>query len=343
LTEIALNRQAENQRLHLQNMSDLEKMKQEMIRQTNNTTIDLLNEARISKLLHIREWRELTQAEHSQDIALLLLRAMGFKPGFLPLPSKQMELDEKVEKMARMRIEIEHNRKVDLEEFRVLLAELQSSALSLEHKDKHEKKITRRDSEREATENAEGKFLLAEASKERERAIMAVMGYKLDFIPLPWKRLEMEIKKESIAVLLKGDEEKSDSGQIKLNDKQSDTTATSDLKSMAASEEKSTASARLQSRQDSPQKAKLFKPAFSSIGINTADMKEQSDSLDRLAIDKKREQMESLEEINIKMSQMQAAAQLLTQTISPASEPNRAEHIKEDPVANIRQKTKAAK
>jgi hypothetical protein len=181
---------------------------------------------------------------------------------------------------------------------------------------------------------------------------MAVMGYKLDFIPLPWKRLEMEIKKESIAVLLKGDEEKSDSGQIKLNDKQSDTTATSDLKSMAASEEKSTASARLQSRQDSvgeknnerpPQKAKLFKPAFSSIGINTADMKEQSDSLDRLAIDKKREQMESLEEINIKMSQMQAAAQLLTQTISPASEPNRAEHTKEDPVANIRQKTKAAK
>lgn len=314
LTEIALDRQAESQRLHLQNLSDLDKLKQESIRHKNDSALESLNNSRIEKSIDFRQWQEITQAKHAENIMVLLFRAMGYKPGFLPLPSKQLELDEKIEKMARMKVEIEQNRKAELEEFRTKLAELQSNALSVEHREKLLKKANHRDFETERQEHKTNKDRLAEYTKERAQSLLASMGYKLDFIPLPWKRLEIEAKKESIE-------------------------KTPDKVAEVPSEPEPQVS---QPLQQPPQKPKLFKPAFPSITPNAVDLKEQNDSLDRLALDKKKEQMENIEAVNLQMSQLQAASQLLQSSL-PAPELNKSAPLKDVPATDVRQKIKAAK
>ncbi len=314
LTSITLDRQAESQRLHLQHMSDLDKSKQESIRHKNDLVLESLNNSRMETLIDFKQWQEITQAKHAHDIMVLLFRSMGFKPGFLPLPSKQFELDEKIEKIARMKVEIEQNRKGELEEFRTKLAELQSTALSVEHREKLLKKANHRDFETERQEQEASKDRLAEYTKERAQSLLASMGYKLDFIPMPWKRLEIEAKKESI-------ETRSNKAM--------------DIPVEPESQDP-------QPLQQPPQKTKLFKPAFPSIAPNSEDLKEQNDSLDRLALDKKREQMENIEAVNLQMSQLQAASQLLQLSL-PAPELNKSAPLKDVPVTDVRQKIKAAK
>jgi hypothetical protein len=314
LTEIALYRQAESQRLHLQHLSDLDKSKQESVRRKNDLALESFNNSRVEKLIDFKQWQDITQAKHGHDIMVLLLSSMGFKPGFLPLPSKQLELDEKIEKLARMRVEIDQNRKGELEEFRTKLSELQSTALSVEHREKLLKKANHRDFETELQKEEANKDRVAEYTEDRARSLLASMGYKLDFIPLPWKRLEIAAKKESIET------RSAEAADVPLKPE----------------------SGVSQPLQQPPQKPKLFMPAFPSIVPNAVDLKEQNDWLDRLALDKKRDQLENIEAVNLKMSQLQAASQLI-QTSLVTSELNKSAPAKDIPVTDIRQKIKAAK
>jgi hypothetical protein len=92
-----------------------------------------------------------------------------------------------------------------------------------------------------------------------------------------------------------------------------------------------------------PQKPKLFKPAFPSIAPNAMDLKEQNDALDRLALDQKREQMKEVEAVNLQMSQLQAASQLLQSSLATTTELNKSGPVKDAPAIDVRQKIKAAK
>lgn len=308
LTEIALDRQAESQRLHLQNLSNLDKLKQESIRHKNDSALESLNNSRIEKSIDFRQWQEITQAKHAENIMVLLFRAMGYKPGFLPLPSKQLELDEKIEKMARMKVEIEQNRKSELEEFRSHLAALQSCALSLEHKERFLKKSKRLEPAEDRAEDAKPQ------PKHSEKDPNMVANNK-DPDPASKQRTFPEMKALT-------------PGELPNSNSKAETSKPSD-----------------QSKPEierPPQKPKLFKPAFPSIAPNAADLKEQNDSLVGLALDKKREQMENIEAVNLQMSQLQAASQLLQSSL-PAPELNKSAPLKDVPATDVRQKIKAAK
>lgn len=305
LTEIALDRQAESQRLHLQHLSDLDKSRQESVRRKNDLAIESFNNSRVEKLFDFKQWQDITQAKHGHDIMLLLLSSMGFKPGFLPLPSKQLELDEKNEKIARIKLEIEHNRRVDLHQFRAELAALQSSALSLDHKETFLKKAKRLEPANDSADEATPE----PARNERQQPIF-VKDKDRDLSST--QRTSHETK-----TFTAGERAPSDS-------------------KAEPSEPSSLATER------PPQKPKLFKPAFPSIAPNAIDLKEQNDALDRLALDQKREQMKEVEAVNLQMSQLQAASQLLQSSLV-TTELNKPAPAKDIPVTDIRHKTKAAK
>lgn len=308
LTEIALDRQAESQRLHLQHLSDLDKSKQESIRQKNDMALESLNNSRIETLIDFKQWQEITQAKHAHDIMVLLFRAMGFKPGFVPLPSKQLELDEKIEKIARMKVEIEQNRKAELEEFRTHLATLQSSALSLEHKERFLKKTKQLEATNDSTNEAPHK----PARNEKDQTMVA-NNKELDLS-------SHQTTLTKIKALTPGERTHSDS--------KTEPSQPSEPSPLAV--------------QRPPQKPKLFKPAFPSITPNAVDLKEQSDSLERLALDKKKEQMDNIEAVNLQMSQLQAASQLLQSSLA-TNELNKSGPVKDAPALDVRQKIKAAK
>lgn len=253
LTSITLDRQAESQHLEMH----LNKAKQDMIRSSKELEKIAFDKTRIQKFMDLKEWRDVTLFNQRRDDLALMLRTMGLKLGYLPLPIKTLEIYEKNEKITRMKLES----KADQQET--------STAQSGAAEDKN----------LNLTSNPKTSF---------------------QTIALP--------AGEQRATNTKPDPSEPSSPAL----------------------------------QRPPQKPKLFKPAFQSIAPNSEDLKEQNDSLDRLALDKKRTQLENIETVNLKMSQLQAASQLLQSSLV-TSELNKSTPVKDAPVTDVRQRIKAAK
>jgi hypothetical protein len=304
-TKLAIQHQAETQRLHAHDQSRFHKLKVDQIWVKNDFDINTLNEARITRLHDLRDLRKFTNDKIRQETLFHLMKSMGMRPDLSLLPINQRQADENNEKIARMKLEIEHNRRVDLHQFRAELAALQSSALSLDHKETFLKKVKRLESGTNSNDEAKPQPV----GNEKEKT-MAVKN--------------------------------------KVPDLSSTQRTVHDLKVMNAEEQTPSESTTNPSDPSSPaierppQKPKLFKPAFPSIARNAVDLKEQNDSLDRMALDKKKEQMENIEAVNLQMSQLQAASQLLQSSLS-ITELNKSGPVKDVPALDVRQKIKAAK
>lgn len=195
LSKMTLEQQAEAQRLHIQDQQDLDKLKQDIAFIQKDMTLRTLNEAMVSKLFDSRAHKKLQKLEQSHVEQMLLLRSMGFKPGFLPLPAKQFELQEEVEKLERLRVEMEQKEKLNLQELREQLAALQSAALSTDGKQKILKKVATLETDKEIRAEAREERSTAKYVHEKARSLLAAIGYNLNNLPLPWKKLEIFTEK----------------------------------------------------------------------------------------------------------------------------------------------------
>jgi hypothetical protein len=351
LSKIALEQQAEAQRLHIQEQQDLDKLKQEIAFIQKDMTLRTLNEAMLAKLFDTRAHKTLQRIEQSHVEQMLLLRSMGFKPGFLPLPAKQFELQEEVEKLERLRVEMEQKEKLNLQEFREQLAALQSAALSADGKQKILKKVATLETYKEIHSEVREEQSTARYVHEKARSLLAAIGYKLNYLPLPWKRLEILTKKAETAEVASQRASLHKKDVESLFTEKSPTKTEKELDSQPMTENSGVKNKQqpsgetmsgLASKELPPLKPKAFKPNFPAMSPKPIDINDQEDALARMKSEKEQQQIEGAQDIQLKLAQMQIAAQIAQAEAFNAT-PKSSERQDERLNIDIKQKIKAAK
>lgn len=325
LSKQSLEQQSEAQRLHFEQQRELAHIKQDLAFTEQATALRALNEAVITQIFEGRETKNQRRLEQSR-----------------PQESGALE---------RMRIEIEQKDQSNLKDFRSKLAELQSAALSAEGRQKALQKSTALEAEKEIASDLVNKSRAAKYLHEKARSLLAAAEYKLNFIPLPWKRAELEQEKSEITMiateksrsqntemttLLEASEAKSTFKQQQLT--QTSEAATTQAKHRKGDEPRSG----LASEELPPLKPKTFKPNFSAISPKPLDVRDQEDQLAQLQTEKDRKQSEVAQELQLKIAQLQMAAQL-AQTDAINSVPKHTERNEQQLQIDVRQKIKAAK
>jgi hypothetical protein len=312
LSKISIEQQAEAQRLHIQHQQDLLQLQQETAFVQKDAGLRKLNEALVARLFDVRVWKDYKEDEHARGEALLILRAQGFKTNVQPLPSRLLELQKMVDNHERLRLNLEKNEHKNLIEFRKLLAELQSAALSNTGKQHLLKLIDSRQLDKNMRADSGVELKITEDFYQQEKSILAPVGYNLNQAPLPWKRLKIEGEKTSSSQLLN---EKDVESVAKENSAAKTKQDVSLLRQAENSAQKTNQQkpdeplSALASKELSPLKPKPFKPHFPSTSPKPHDIREQDEQLARLQTEKEQKLLEVAQELQLKLAQMQVAAQ----------------------------------
>ena len=351
LSKLSIEQQAEAQRLHIQHQQDLHKMKQEIAYVQKDAGLRKLNEALVARLFDVREWKDYKEDEHARGEALLILRAQGFKTNVQPLPSRLLELQKVVDNHERLRLNLEKKEHKNLIEFRHQLAELQSAALSSTGKQQIFKLIDSRQLDKNMRADSGEELKTTEYFYQQEKSILAAVGYSLNQVPLPWKRLKIEEEKTASSQLLneKASQHKKDVESVVKKTSAAKTEQDISLLHPTDNSAKKTNQQKpdvplsaLASKELSPLKPKPFKPNFPSMSPKPHDINEQEEQLARLQTEKEQKLLESAQEVQLKLAQMQVAAQIAqAEAFNAAPKPATPgeQHLKID----IKQKVKAAK
>ncbi len=332
LSKLSIEQQAEAQRLHIQHQQDLHKMKQEIAYVQKDAGLRKLNEALVARLFDVREWKDYKEDEHARGEALLILRAQGFKTNVQPLPSRLLELQKVVDNHERLRLNLEKKEHKNLIEFRNQLAELQSAALSNTGKQHLFKLIDSRQLDKNMRADSGVELKATEYFYEQEKSILAAVGYNLNQVPLPWKRLKIEEEKTASAQLLneKASQHKKDVESVVKETSAAKTEQDISLLRPMENPAKKTNQQKsdeplsaLASKELSPLKPKPFKPNFPSMSPKPHDINEQDEQLARLQTEKEQKLLEAAQEVQLKLAQMQVAAQAAqAEAINTAPKPS---------------------
>lgn len=351
LSKISIEQQAEAQRLHIQNQQDLLQLQQETAFVQKDAVLRQLSEALVARLFDARVWKDYEEHEHARDEALLLLRAQGFKTNGQPLPSRLFELQKVVDNHERLRLNLEKKERENLIEFRHQLAELQSAVLSNTGKQQLFKIIDSRQLDKNMRADNVAELKTTEYFYKKAKSLLAAVGYNLNRVPLPWKRLEIEEDKMESSELLneKANQHKKDVDSLFKEISASKTDQQMNLLHPTENPAKKTNHQKpdeplsaLASKELSPLKPKPFKPNFPSMSPKPHDINEQEEQLARLQTEKEQKLLESAQEVQLKLAQMQVAAQIAqAEAFNAAPKPATPgeQHLKID----IKQKVKAAK
>ena len=351
LSKISIEQQAEAQRFHIQNQQDLLQLQQETAFVQKDAVLRQLSEALVARLFDARVWKDYEEHEHARDEALLLLRAQGFKTNVQPLPSRLFELQKVVDNHERLRLNLEKKERENLIEFRHQLAELQSAVLSNTGKQQLFKIIDSRQLDKNMRADNVAELKTTEYFYKKAKSLLAAVGYNLNRVPLPWKRLEIEEDKMESSELLneKANQHKKDVDSLFKEISASKTDQQMNLLHPTENPAKKTNHQKpdeplsaLASKELSPLKPKPFKPNFPSISPKPHDINEQEEQLARLQTEKEQKLLESAQEVQLKLAQMQVAAQIAqAEAFNAAPKPATPgeQHLKID----IKQKVKTAK
>lgn len=351
LSKISIEQQAEAQRLHNQNQQDLLQLQQETAFVQKDAVLRQLNEALVARLFDVRAWKDYEEHEHARDEALLLLRAQGFKTSVQPLPSRLLELQKVVDNHERLRLNLEKKERVNLIEFRHQLAELQSAALSNTGKQHLFKLIDSRQLDKNMRADNVAELKTTEYFYKKAKSLLAAVGYNLNHVPLPWKKLEIEENKTESSERLneKSSQNKKDVESLFKEIHTETTEQKMNLLHPTENPAKQTNHQKpdeplsaLASKELSPLKPKPFKPNFPSMSPKPHDINEQDEQLARLKAEKEQQLLEAAQEVQLKLAQMQVAAQIAqAEAFNTAPKPAvpGEQHLKID----IKQKVKAAK
>jgi hypothetical protein len=351
LSKISIEQQAEAQRFHIQNQQDLLQLQQETAFVQKDAVLRQLSEALVARLFDARVWKDYEEHEHARDEALLLLRAQGFKTNVQPLPSRLFELQKVVDNHERLRLNLEKKERENLIEFRHQLAELQSAVLSNTGKQQLFKIIDSRQLDKNMRADNVAELKTTEYFYKKAKSLLAAVGYNLNRVPLPWKRLEIEEDKMESSELLneKANQHKKDVDSLFKEISASKTDQQMNLLHPTENPAKKTNHQKpdeplsaLASKELSSLKPKPFKPNFPSISPKPHDINEQEEQLARLQTEKEQKLLESAQEVQLKLAQMQVAAQIAqAEAFNAAPKPATPgeQHLKID----IKQKVKTAK
>jgi hypothetical protein len=351
LSKLSIEQQAEAQRLHIQHEYDLRKMKQEIAYVKKDAALRQLSEALVARLFDVRVWKDYEEHEHARVESLLLLRAQGFKTSVQPLPSRLLELQKVVDNHERLRLNLEKKERENLIEFRNQLAELQSAALSNTGKQHLFKLIDSRQLDKNMRADNVAELKTTEYFYKQAKSLLAAVGYNLNRVPLPWKRLEIEEEKMESSELLneKANQHKKDVDSLFKEISASKTEQQMNLLHPTENPAKKTNHQKpdeplsaLASKELSPLKPKPFKPNFPSMSPKPHDINEQDEQLARLQTEKEQQLLEATQEVQLKLAQMQVAAQIAQAeafNVAPKPAVPGEQQLKID----IKQKVKAAK
>jgi hypothetical protein len=153
---------------------------------------------------------------------------------------------------------------------------------------------------------------------QQEKSILAAVGYNLNQIPLPWKRLKIEGEKTASSQQLneKASQHKKDVESVVKDNSAAKTEQDISLLGPTENSAQKTNQQKpdeplsaLASKELSPLKPKPFKPNFPSISPKPHDIREQDEQLARLQTEKEQKLLEAAQELQLKLAQMQVAAQ----------------------------------
>lgn len=351
LSKLSIEQQAEAQRLHIQHQQDLHKMKQEIAFVQKDAVLRQLNEALVARLFDVRAWKDFEEHEHARGEALLLLRAQGFKTNVQPLPSRLLELQKVVDNHERQRLNLEKKERENIIEFRQQLAELQSAALSNTGKQHLFKLIDSRQLNKNMRADNVAELRTTEYFYKKAKSLLAAVGYNLNHAPLPWKKLEIEENKTESSERLneKSSQNKKDVESL-FKEIHTETTEqkmtllvpTENPGQKTNHQKPDELLSALASKELSPLKPKPFKPNFPSISPKPHDIHEQDEQLARLRTENEQQLMEAAQETQLKLAQMQVAAQIAQAEAFHAA-PKPAVPGEQQLKIDIKQKVKAAK
>jgi hypothetical protein len=351
LSKMAHEQQTEAQRLHIQDQMDSDKLHQEMAFIQTDMILRSLNEAMVAELVDTHALKKIQKLEQSHIEKMLLMRSMGSKLSFLELPAKQLELQEDAEKLARLRVEMEQKEKLILKEFREQIATLQSAVLASDGNQKSLKKVANPETNKEIREGEIEERRASKYFREKARSLLAAIGYGPNNLPLPGKKLEVlteKLEKDDISSQKTSlDKKDFESLFVEKSTKETEKelgikTATehSGVKNQQPSSSETLSG--LASKELPPLKPKAFKPNFPAISPKPMDINDQEDALARMKAEKEQQQTEGAQDIQLKLAQMQIAAQT-AQAAAFNATPKPSEAHDQRLNIDIKQKIKAAR